>query len=278
MNAQLFARVGGGSVILALAGTAVVAASRSPASTQLASVETVSRASSILIATEIPRLERSEAEAEATGLDTLVPGPMEVAVLLHRCGLSADRLAAAGVRQDRISSIVDRAREALIEQEDLLTALDASYADARRSADALTRRVRSGRHDDADIAALAQARSILAAAETERDALVRQIGEHAAAESEAEARERLITMRGNATRSAPAPYLVVDRSEAEWLQLRELLAIERIATNNDEEVPGEARAALDQIRAEPVVAEALSSFDDLLPLHQVTWNLVVGLE
>ncbi len=278
MNVHLLARIGGGVVILALGGSALVAASGPSASPRRTFTESLGRTATSLISTEMPRFEMTEAESEAAGISTLVPAPSDLAVVLHRCGLSADRLASAGVRQDRIADIIDRAREALIEQEDLLAALDASYAEARRSTDALTRRVRSGRYDDADITALAQARGMLAAAEAERASLVGQIAEYAAAVAEADARNRLSAMRANAARSVPTPYSVVDRSDAEWLQLRELLAIERIAIEASDEVPAEVEGALAQIRAEPTVAEALSDFESLLPLHEVTWNLLVGLE
>ncbi len=89
-------------------------------------------------------------------------------------------------------------------------------------------------------------------------------------------RETLTAIRANAHWKLPTEFLVVERTEAEWVELRAALANERIAARN-EEAPNEQRQALlGTARANPAVAAAKTALDANLATVKQSWNTVTG--
>ena len=67
-------------------------------------------------------------------------------------------------------------------------------------------------------------------------------------------------------------FLVVDRSEAEWIQLREGLANERVAAKLGQAPDPIARAALAEFRSHPLVAAARANLDANLAVVTTAWE------
>ena len=69
---------------------------------------------------------------------------------------------------------------------------------------------------------------------------------------------------------------MVDRTEVQWVQLRDYLANERIAEKLGEEPDANAQAALAQIRNNLAVSTAKANLDANLAVVELAWAQAVG--
>ena len=71
----------------------------------------------------------------------------------------------------------------------------------------------------------------------------------------------------------PTQYLVKNRTQEEWVLVRDLVAAKRIAeTYPDAEFPAEGQSALAALDAETEVATAKVSLDTRMAAIQTAWN------
>ena len=207
---------------------------------------------------------------------TPTPPPPDYKVLLLRSGLSPEALAAAGVQPGQIAGTVQSAVGAVSLAPDGLRLADAAYATARANTDRLKRKIQAGKAEEGDVQAYQTAKASLATATTQRETILTQVFDAATASLGESRRQTLLNIRANKSWSLPTEFLVVNRSQEEWVQLRDFLANERIAPKVGEEPDPTAQAALAQWRANVSVAAAKTGLDTHLATIRTGWTQATG--
>lgn len=200
------------------------------------------------------------------------PTPEHFEVVLIRSGLDAKALAAAGVSSGSIASVLQAASAEASEAPSALSQADATYATWRVEADRLERLITAGKGTQEDVAAYQTAKANLASATSARAAI---LDGYFAAGIEGLAsgqRTALTKIRANRSWELPLEFLVVDREEAEWVQVRDALANERIAVDLPDTLSQAAQQSLAGWRANASVAAAKASFDANLASVTSAWN------
>lgn len=198
-------------------------------------------------------------------------GPVNVNLqdALYRCGLNPEALAAAGVTASQVGSMCDALRADIVMVQPILDAADSGVADGRRNVGRLNRIVRSGKGTTEDVAELSQCKSACDAALAERENCMNHF--HAAAcevLSEAQ-RNTLVNIRANSEWKAPTPYLAVNRTPEQWMQLEEYLDVERIETRWGHDIPEEVATVLAAARADADYAAANTAYETNLAALKV---------
>ena len=190
--------------------------------------------------------------AKAARLAERRPTAAELEALLHRLGLDAEALAAAGVEPGRVDGIVRRLVEAVAEEDRSVGSNDWRYADAGiRLAQA--ERDEAARRNPQERQAAEQR---LAARIRQRDELMDRLFNQAARPLTAHQRAVLLAIRGNRQRNVPVEFLVVNRTEEQWLELRDALTAERQCRERGEILDVQTHALLARLRHAPAVSEA----------------------
>jgi hypothetical protein len=202
----------------------------------------------------------------------LLPTPEEVASALIRAGLDPQALAAGGLSIGAVQTVVGNVEAFLAAHPGSLQFADSARAEARQQNDQLTRVVQSGTATEDQVNTLPTARAELAQAEAQLTSLLNEIFDTGTASLPQGQRATLIALRANRNWGLPVEFLVVDRSEPQWVQLRDCLANERISQELDESPDPEAQAWLAQYRANPLVASAKANFDANLGSITAAWN------
>lgn len=197
-----------------------------------------------------PLLEEQRAKADR--LAERRPTAAELEALLHRLGLNAEALAAAGVEPGRVDGIVRRLVEALAEEDRSVGSIDWRYADAgirlaQAEREEAARRNPQERH---------AAEQRLASRIRQRDQLMDRLFNQAARSLSAGQQGALAAIRGNRQWNLPIEFLVVDRTEEQWLELRNALTAERQCRERGEILEVEIHALLARLRHAPAVSEA----------------------
>lgn len=199
------------------------------------------------------------------------PVNTEFAGVLLRAGLGADALAAAGVTGDEIAALVAACEGA--HSGARLASLDEAFMSAKRAHDTLRRTVQSGKGTAQDVRNLRAAEGTLAEATAARDGYLTNLRTAAKARlapGKAALLERVCTNQGW---HLPVRYLVKDRSEAEWVALRDALAAKEIAERDPEETfENSAQSVLARIDAEAEVAAAKIAHETRIAAVQTAWN------
>jgi hypothetical protein len=197
--------------------------------------------------------------AKAARLAERRPTASELEALLHRLGLDAEPLAAAGVEPDHVDGIVRRLVEALAEEDRSVGSIDWRYADAGI-------RLAQAERDEAARRNLQErnaAEQRLAARTRQRDELMDRLFKQAKRPLSAAQRATLMAIRGNRQWNLPVEFLVVERTEEQWLELRDALSAERQCRERGEILEVETHALLARIRHAPAVGEARANLERL---------------
>ncbi len=180
----------------------------------------------------------------------------ELRVLLTQLGIEPEAAAAAGLSPQQVSAAVAALRDHLDGAIGPLRDAESALAAARRDRDALARLVRSGTATPEQQALLAQAESALAAAESGYQA---RIGAARAAATEGLSepqRTALERIRSGRARELPVQYLLTERTDGEWVALRDALSGRKTAQRYGEELAHEAAQVLLAADSEPATALA----------------------
>jgi len=207
----------------------------------------------------------------------LAPTSSELATTMIRAGLDPAALAGAGLSSNETESVVQAVLSWMVDQHLQLTSADQAFAAARREHDRLLRRVRSGRATEQEISEFQQARATLATVRTQRQNVLNAIFESATASMNGAQRFTLTRIRLNRSWKQPTEFLTVDRTQEEWVALRDALANERISAENGEDPDPDAQALLAQLRSNPAVSAAKANLDANLALITATWEGEIGL-
>ncbi len=222
---------------------------------------------------KITSIEQRHATAAMTDL---LPTPAEVGTALLRVGLDPQALAAAGVTPGAASGVVADAAEHLTSDAAALALADSAFAQARGECDTLRRIIQSGRATPQQLAAYQAAKLQRQQAQAQREELLQQLFDDATAGITNAQRGALATIRGNRDWGLPVEFLVVDRAEAQWIELRDCLANESIAQEYGEDPDPQAQAFLAEARSNPFVALAGANLQTSLDLVSSAWEQAAG--
>jgi hypothetical protein len=203
------------------------------------------------------------------------PTPAQLATALVRAGLDPEALAAAGVSPSAIDTVVGDVVDHMTANPGSLELADSAYAAARQERDQLKRVIQSGRATQEQIDAYPGAVGGFALAQSQRQSALDDVFTAGTATLSQGQRNTLISLRGNAAWDLPLEFLVLDLSEADWVQLRDYLANERVSAQLGEDPDGSAQAALTQLRSNPLVATADANLDTSLAVVELAWHQAV---
>lgn len=199
----------------------------------------------------------------------------DLTTALVRVGLSPESLCAAGVvvSQD-VSAVVDAAETYFLAHPTAIATADADYASAKATFDRLERLVKSGLGTQADVTALRQAESALASATSARSNAVDALFNAGIAGLSQARKDLLSRQRTNAASfgvSSAREFLVVSRSQTDWVRLREALANEKISARYEEDPDATDQALLATCRADSSVADARTNLNTKLTSVKDAW-------
>ena len=158
-----------------------------------------------------------------------------------------------------------------------LASLDEAFFEAKAARDKLVRKVRSGRASPAEIASVAQAEATFANADTARKNNLDSLLNAALATVSSEQAAIVRCIKANRSWEVSVEFLVKNRTEPNWVELRSALATERIAAQDAEETcPLSTQTYLAQVRAETEIALARVNKDANLVAVQTAWNAAAG--
>src|SRR5688572_1643772 len=208
-------------------------------------------------------------------LDPPPPVNTVFAGVLMRIGAPAEALASAGILATQVPGMVAAVQTLYSEAQ--LASLDQAFFEAKSARDRLVRKVRSGRASPAEIASVAQAEATFANADTARRNHLDSLLNAALATVSAEQAAIVRRIKANRSWEIPVEFLVKDRTEPNWVELRSALATERIAAQDEEETyPLSTQTYLAQVRAETEIALARVNKDANLVAVQTAWNAAAG--
>jgi hypothetical protein len=199
------------------------------------------------------------------------PANTEFAGVLLRVGLGGEALAAAGVSGQQVSGLV----AAVAQHFDPATmrARDETFISARQTHDQLVRLIQSGKGTQEDVAARSTAQAALTAAASARDGYLSAAREAGLATLAAEPAALVRRILANQKWGLPTQYLAKDRTEPEWVALRDLVAAKRISVQEEDEPMSEATVqALAAADAVSEVATAKVNLDSGIASVQTAWN------
>lgn len=194
---------------------------------------------------------------------------------LSRAGLSATALTAAGASSAEIATVVSDANDAIEASPTTVQQYDAAYQAARRSYDALRRKVRSGLASAQEVTECQNCKTSLQQAESNRDSMLDTIFEAGTQSLTAAQQTALANIRANRIWELATEYLVVNRSQPEWVALGDALAVKRIAEKESQSVPPLSAALLAKEDADPAIAAARTNISTYLAPVQTAWNTAV---
>ena len=194
-------------------------------------------------------------------------------VLLERLGITPSALAAAGVTTGEASALISTT-SAVLADGDPLETIDETLADARTARDRARQELLRGTLAEDEIPNRVTAIAQFATVELQHDAARASLFEALIADLPAEQRDALsqIARQSAGLRPAVAPYLVIERSSADLIALRDALDAERIAAARDEATPADAAALLEDVRANGEVAAARDASASLLGSLAELWR------
>ncbi len=220
-------------------------------------------------------LDASSAKAKAAKL-VVFPLPTDFKVKLLRAGLTPRALAAAGVLSNSILPTLQAAADQMNGAPGAMETADAAYVSARVAADALASKIQGGTASQEEVAGYPPAKSALDAASAARQAVLDGYFSAATANLTANQRSALTTIRANKALGFPEEYLVVNKTEAEWLALRNALSTERQAIDLPDMGSEAATQLLTTFRADPSVAFATTGVQTGLAPITTAWNTAAG--
>jgi hypothetical protein len=154
----------------------------------------------------------------------------------------------------------------------ILSDADAAYAAACVTANALQRKIEGGHASQEEIASLPTATAAVATAQTQRQAALDAIIAAATQSLSPASVAVLHTVSANHAWTLPIEFLTVERSETEWISLRNALSNERIAAKYEEAPNSTSQTLLAGARANPTVAAAKANAIANLATVSTTWD------
>lgn len=206
----------------------------------------------------------------------LAPTAADLEVALLRSGLGPEALTAAGLSSANATTVVSDLITYMTNNADVLDAADASYSSAKVTADQLRRTIQSGLGTNEDITAYTTAKANLASATTARDGVIDDFFTEGTADLSQAQKDKLSTIVANDYWDRPTEFLTVTNTEADWVELRDALAHERIANANGESVDANIQTILNSYRNDATVSAAKASLDSNLATVTSAWETAIA--
>lgn len=203
-----------------------------------------------------------------------VVDPAELEVALRRVGLSPETLAASGLTGQETATLIANARTHLDEHLQALNTAEASHFAAEAAHEALKRRVQSGLATQADLANFQTAATSLSSAGSARTAAYTGLYNAAVEGLGSGKLQMLATLKGNAAWEVPLQYLADNRSEEQWVALRNALANATIAQRYGESSSPEASQIILSAQAGAGTSAANAGLQSLATI-QNAWDAAV---
>lgn len=197
----------------------------------------------------------------------------ELATALYRVGLQPERLAAAGVEAAVTDDVVVNVKSWLAEHPTSLIAADEALLEATKARDALFRKVRAGLASSEEVAGCQAAKATFDRATVARTALLDAAfaaGTRGLPKDQVDLLSRIQV--NSAAWNIPLEYLVVDRTQEEWVRLRTALVNERISAEFGDAPDSDDQAYLATIRALFEVATVNVNLDTNLGAITDAWE------
>jgi len=199
-------------------------------------------------------------------------GNSNLEVALLRAGVSADSLAAVGAPTQSIFGIVDAARAHFVAGSATLAAADAAYATAKRESDRLRREIESGKGSQEDVTDFQAQSAALATASAQQATALTALFSAATVTLTQSQRDSLRRIHQARTWGLPTEFLVAERSEPAWVDLRSALANERFTAKYGEDPDPAAQTLLSVARSDANVAAARTGIETNLTYLTASWN------
>lgn len=196
----------------------------------------------------------------------------EDATTFIRLSLDAEALAAAGVSAAEVPGVVTALEESDEAQSGALATADAAWAAARQEADRLSRIVRAGNSTPQDVTDLTAAKEALAGATAARDAVLDALFDAGTGVLSAGEQAVLAEVRANRRWKLSMEFLVISRTEAQWVELRDNLMAEKVCAKMGDTLDSEVVQALSAARAQTDVAAAKALLDANLAAVRAAWD------
>ena len=191
---------------------------------------------------------------------------------LSRIGLTPEAFTAAGCSDADVSAAASVLNTHLLDNPDALSAADDACFTARIALVELEALIKSGKATEAEKATLPEVKAAIASADADRDALLAEAFAIATVGLDSGELSTIMTIRGNSRWQVETYYLVIDRDQAGWVELREALDEQRIAAKYDEEVSSESLAVIANALGDSKVAAAKVNLDTNLTSIEAAWN------
>lgn len=193
-----------------------------------------------------------------------IASPTDVLDGMYLAGLDPEALCAVGVSAQGMGAFVSEFRDDYMLHATELTQAETRIAEAQVASDALRRRIQSGKGSQEDVTAYQAALAQLAAGKTARTAALAACRAGAEATLSQAQRDQLERIRSNRHWELPLEFLLVDRTEAQWVALRDALANEKIAPRYGQETAPEHATVLASARGNADVSTARSRLQSSL--------------
>lgn len=196
----------------------------------------------------------------------------QVVLALTRLGCEPESLAAAGLAPSELAPLVEGVRSALAQDPARLRRADADVATKRRLLDL----ARQGSESDPTRSAqIAQCEADVAQSIAQRDAAFAFLRAAAFAGTSTEVSARHARVVRNRAWKLPTRFLVKDRSDEDWVSLRDALA--RASTDPQADLAPALRSLIDDADRDPeVLAAALRLRPDALAAMDAAWNAAIA--
>ena len=201
----------------------------------------------------------------------------DLAVPVLRAGLSPEVIAAAGVAPSGVATMVTDMTASSAHQTGALAVADSTYAQAKATHDTLQRIVRRGQATAQEVADLQQAKQDLANATAARQAVLDALFDEATSSLTATQKATLSQIRANSAWKLPTEFLVISRTQAQWVELRDLLQHEKICAKLGWTPDPACVTSLAQLRAQASVAAAKTSLDTNQAAVTTAWEQAVDV-
>lgn len=204
------------------------------------------------------------------------PSANEVELALRQAGLGPEQLTAAGTDSIGIERIIQNAF-AHLDNNVAYTSAARNLGLAKAEYQDLFREVRSGVATDQQQADFTAATVAYDNAKTAWATAQANLVEAVTAEQTTSQRTIIQQLAANQRWQAlPLEFSVIERTEPQWIDLREALANERISADLGETPDPEATTLLSQLRANPTVATAAANLNTNLNTNMTAWNNELG--
>lgn len=187
----------------------------------------------------------------------------DLAFALHSAGLTPESLAASGIDADHATAVVAAAATHMGGDVEAVAAAQTHLGQARTDVERLERLVRrgAGLHEQGPLSA---ARAELADAQGDFDSVIAALRATALAPLSAPERARLDALRPNLDRPVPPEFKLAERTDEEWVRLRDALANEHQASAGLTEADPACASLLQTARADHDAAAAHTALADNL--------------